>query len=107
METLSRSLLALMGLGEQETALEPVPLAHVLRGVGVSLAPVLQGVELRFQNPGHIQVLADETLLHDLLYNLIHNAVKAQPKDNTCLLYTSRSACICCTAILHTPSCRA
>lgn len=38
-ETLSRSLLALMGLGEQETALEPVPLARVLRGVGVSLAP--------------------------------------------------------------------
>lgn len=91
-ETLSRSLLALMGLGEQETALEPVPLAHVLRGVGVSLAPVLQGVELRFQNPGRIQVMADETLLHDLLYNLIHNAVKAQPKDNTVRVRLSRTA---------------
>ena len=81
-ETLSRALLALMGLGEEEIALAPVPLMRVLRAVGVSLAPVAQGVELRFQNPGDLCVMADEALLHDLLYNLIHNAVKAQPRDN-------------------------
>ena len=91
-ETLSRSLLALMGLGEQELVFEPVPLARIFRSVGVSLAPVLQGVELRFQNPGRMRVLADETLVHDLLYNLIHNAVKAQPKDNTVRVRLARSA---------------
>lgn len=80
-ETLSRSLLALMGLGEEEIKLSPVPLARVLRAVGVSLAPVAQGVELRFQNPGDLCVWAEETLVHDLLYNLIHNAIKAQPRD--------------------------
>ena len=36
--------------------------------------------------------MADETLLHDLLYNLIHNAVKAQPKDNTVRVRLSRTA---------------
>ena len=44
-----------------------------------------------------LAVLGDEDLLVDLLYNLVHNAQKAAPKDGMvhvlctrCLLYTSK-----------------
>ncbi len=80
-ESLSRKLLMLMGLTEQETELEPVALEQIFRAVYVALAPISGRVKLCFQKSPGVVVLADKDLLTDLVYNLMHNALKAEPKD--------------------------
>ena len=80
-ESLSRKLLMLMGLTEQETELEPVALEQIFRAVYVALAPISGRVKLCFQKSPGVVVLADKDLLTALVYNLMHNALKAEPKD--------------------------
>ena len=80
-ESLSRKLLMLMGLTEQETELEPIALEQIFRAVYVALAPISGRVKLCFQKSPGVVVLADKDLLTDLVYNLMHNALKAEPKD--------------------------
>lgn len=80
-ESLSRKLLMLMGLSEQKIELEPVALEQIFRAVYVALAPVSGRVKLCFQKSPGVVVLADKDLLIDLVYNLMHNALKAEPRD--------------------------
>lgn len=54
---------------------------RVLRRLSASLAPVLGAVKLDMRGEKGLAVLGDEDLLVDLLYNLVHNAQKAAPKD--------------------------
>ena len=43
--------------------------------------PVSGRIKLCFQKSPGVVVLADRDLLTDLVYNLMHNALKAEPKD--------------------------
>ena len=80
-EALSGKLLALLGLAQQPAALAAVQMDRVLRRLSASLAPVLGAVKLDMRGEKGLAVLGDEDLLVDLLYNLVHNAQKAAPKD--------------------------
>ena len=80
-EALSGKLLALLGLAQKPAALAPVQMDRVLRQLSVSLAPVLGPVKLDLRGEKGLCALGDEDLLVDLLYNLVHNAQKAAPKD--------------------------
>lgn len=91
-EMLSRKMLALMGLSEAQPALIPVPLARVLRRVQTALAPALGAAELSCEGDTDALVLADEELLCDLVYNLAHNAAKAQPRDGRVRIRAQRAA---------------
>jgi signal transduction histidine kinase len=85
LETLSQKLLLLMGLSDDAAEMLPVPLEALFRDAARSVFPVLQdsGIEVKMPPVESIMVLGDKDLLVDLLRNLLLNAIKAQPKDNT------------------------
>lgn len=83
LEGLSQKLLMLMGLGEQEIELELHSVANIFIMVRRSLALLPGNITLEFDNPGPLVVVCDKDLLVDLLRNLILNACKAKPKDDT------------------------
>ncbi|WP_367924286.1 sensor histidine kinase [uncultured Ruthenibacterium sp.] len=80
-ESLSRKLLTLLGLSEQTPELHEVVLQQVFRSAYVSLFPISGRIKLCFQKSDGVIVRADPDLLTDLVYNLVHNALKAEPKD--------------------------
>ncbi len=92
LETLSQKLLMLMGLSNEVAEMLPVPLDNIFRGAAHSVFPVLQesGVEVKATSAEGIVVLADRDLLVDLLRNLLLNAIKAQPQDNTIWMRTKQ-----------------
>ena len=81
-EALSGKLLALLGLAQQPVECSPVRMDAVLRRLSVAMAPVLGTVKLDFRGENGLWTVGDEDLLVDLLYNLVHNALKAGPKDD-------------------------
>ena len=85
-ETLSQKLLSLMGLSHTEISFTEIELKKLFHAVGSAVTAILGDVPLKIQNAQNIYVVGDFDLLCDLLYNLIHNAVKAKPKDGiTCM----------------------
>lgn len=77
-ETLSQKLLQLLVLSEQHIVLCPVSLFTVLRRVEYASKPWWGKVTVSFAPcAADLLVRADADLLTDLLYNLLHNAVKA------------------------------
>lgn len=80
-ETLSEKLLELMGLRDAPPALKPLELNAVFRAARSVLAPAISPAELEIQDAPNVFVYGDAALLTDLLYNLVLNAVRAEPKD--------------------------
>lgn len=80
LEALSRELLSLLGMEHDGITLKKVSLQAVLGDVQRSL-PELP-VQLDINCPENAMVMADRTLLADLVRNLVLNASHAQPSDN-------------------------
>lgn len=80
-EDLSQKLLSLMGISKEAITLKPVQLQSVFSCVANSASAILNDVPLKMQTAQGVTVLADFDLLCDLIYNLIHNSVKANPKN--------------------------
>ena len=89
-EVLSQKLLRLLGLADETITLVPVRLQTIFTYTAAALAPIAAGEALRFKNAADITVMADADLLCDLLYNLIHNAIKAKPKNGVDCFYEIR-----------------
>lgn len=79
LESLSRKLLQLLHLSDEELTLGPVSLEKVVAAAGDMMAPVCRraGVTLRLPQKTGFTVQGDADLLIDLLCNLTQNAVKA------------------------------
>ncbi len=90
-ETLSEKLLELMGLRDAPPALKPLELNAVFRAAYSALVPAIAPVELNIQNAPNIFIYGDAALLTDLLYNLVQNAARAEPKDG-CVYIAWREA---------------
>lgn len=80
-ETLSEKLLELLGLRDVPPEMRPLALNDVFRAAQNALVPAIAPVRLRIQNAPGIMVYGDAALLTDLLYNLVQNAARAEPKD--------------------------
>lgn len=85
LESLSRSLLSLLGLDHTPPQIQPVAVSAVFRDVLRSL-PTLP-LTVRVKCPENVFIAADRTLLADLLRNLVLNAVNAQPRENYVFLF--------------------
>ena len=79
LEHLSKSLLQLLGLEQETICLEPVSMSAVFNDVARSMDRPPEQIEIHC--PKEAGVLADRTLLGDLLHNLVCNGFHAQPKD--------------------------
>lgn len=77
LEALSGALLQLLGLEHEQLKLVPTPMTQVLVEMQRSL-PQLE-VQLQVDCPQNAVVLAEHTLLADLLRNLVLNAAAASP----------------------------
>ena len=79
LESLSRKLLQLLRLSDEELTLTPVSLDGVLRTVHRSMAPVCRAAGITLRMPGEegLAVRGAADLLTDLRCNLIQNSVKA------------------------------
>ena len=77
LEALSQKLMLLMGLKEETVELAPVSLRAAFSGVRRTLPKPAREVRVRFADTGKLRVMADRTLLDDLLRNLIVNAQRA------------------------------
>ena len=77
LEALSGALLQLLGLEHEQLKLVPTPMTQVLAEMQRSL-PQLE-VQLQVDCPQNAVVLAERTLLADLLRNLVLNAAAASP----------------------------
>lgn len=88
LETLSRSLLSLLGLDHTPPQIQPTPVSAVFRDVLRSL-PELP-VKVAVRGPQELCILADRVLLSDLLRNLVINAVNAQPREDHVTLFCMR-----------------
>lgn len=75
-ERLSQKLLQLLRLSEEPLVLADVSLKRPLAAIARAMRPLSGDVVLEVE-PCSLTVRADEDLLTDLLYNLVHNAVKA------------------------------
>lgn len=96
LESLSRHLLELMGLGEKEPELECVKLAWVVAFFQRSLsAENLAGAELLYTEEEPFYIVAQKDLLADLLRNLVLNALAAGPRDGRVLLHARRQGGAC------------
>jgi len=80
-ETLSEKLLELLGLRDAPPELKPLELNEVFRAAYNALAPAIAPVELRVQKAPNVFIYGDAALLTDLIYNLVQNAARAEPKD--------------------------
>ncbi len=87
LEHLSKSLLQLLGLEQEEISLVPVSVNAVFNDVLRSMDKLRDQIEISC--PEQACVLADRTLLGDLLHNLVLNAFHAQPKDGKVALSCS------------------
>lgn len=79
LERLSKSLLQLLGLEQGTVRLEPVSVSAVFNDVVRSMDRTQEQIEIHC--PKEASVLAERTLLGDLLHNLVCNGFHAQPKD--------------------------
>ena len=87
LEHLSKSLLQLLGLEQEEITLVPVFVTSVFNDVVRSMDYPREQIELICSKEAW--VLADRTLLGDLLHNLVINGFHARPKDNKIRLICS------------------
>lgn len=103
LELLSQKLLSLMGLSEQPIEPAPVKLASIYAATHRSLVPLPEKISIDIEPTGFV-VLADKTLIVDLLRNLVLNAMKAytgegvvrvfaRKIDGACRLHVADSGC--------------
>lgn len=89
LETLSRQLLQLLGLQQGGITLSPVAVRLVFADVRRSLPQDFPAAICTDCDPGAV-VLADRSLLGDLVRNLVLNAANAGPKDGAVHLACTR-----------------
>lgn len=82
-EALSEKLLQLLSLRSEPPALVPLAPAAVVERAARALAPSIAPVRLLAAPAPETPVLGDADLLVDLVYNLVQNAARAQPRDGT------------------------
>lgn len=80
LEVLSQKLLLLLGLSDESIALCNITLSEIFEKVQQALAAQDAYTVVLPQTNGE-RVCADSDLIVDLIYNLVQNAIHAQPKD--------------------------
>ncbi|MBI4329351.1 MAG: PAS domain S-box protein [Chloroflexi bacterium] len=91
MTRLVEELLELSGLeaGRAQFNVVPISVEEAVRKAATSLSPMAerQGVALRVECPSDLPlVLADQDRLHEVVVNLLHNAIKFSPPDRAVIV---------------------
>jgi two-component system sensor histidine kinase TctE len=79
------------GHGFLKNDLAPVSLTEAVRHVGIELGPlaVEKGIDLSLEADGEATIEGDAVLLHEMLANLVDNAIRYTPPGGTVILRVS------------------